>query len=521
METADFLAHLRAVPKHKLREAVAALPEHVARTLLDDLSQLDKGGQAVYKTPGEIMCAVNPKLTLTPALRLLNDFLVKAINQADSRSMITFAPQEGKSTTVSVWLPIFTLMAHPDWRIIIACATQSLAESFVRQMRDIIRANPQLGLRISPGLDRQGEFKLDGHQGGVYAVGVGGTLNGRPCDLMVIDDPNKDYAEASSPTISGKVFEWYQGTAAMRLAPGAPVIVLQTRWHQNDLIGRLLEEAPDRWELLRIPAQADHRPELGESDPLGREPGEFMISARGRTVEQWEQRKREAGPKMFAAQFQGTPSPDEGGIFPAEWARYEQPLWEVQPNGARHVPGIGRADHELIQSWDLAFKGTDGSDYVVGQVWLRVGSQAYLLDMVRDRMNFTQTLDAIRGLSAKWPQAYAKYVEDKANGPAVMAMLSGEIGGLIPVNPEGGKIARANAVSAYAHAGDILLPAPALLPNVGELLEELKLFPASSHDDSVDALTQAVSQLLLYRIDTGAEETFELFDDYTIAPYDY
>lgn len=521
METTDFIAYLRTVPKHKLREAIDALPEHVARTLLDDLNQLGKNGKTTYKTPGEIMTALNPKLTLTPALRLLNDFLVKAIAKPDSRNMVTFAPQEGKSTTVSVWLPIFALIQDPERRIIIACATQSLAESFVRQVRDIIRTNPQLGLRISPGLDRQSEFKLDGHAGGVYAVGVGGTLNGRPCDLMVIDDPNKDYAEAASPTISGKVFEWYRGTAAMRLAPGAPVIVLQTRWHENDLIGRLLKEAPDRWELLRIPAQADHKPEKGEADPLGREPGEFMISARGRTLEQWEQRKREAGPKMFAAQFQGTPSPDEGGIFPGKWARYKQPLWVERQNGVRTVPGIGRADHELIQSWDLAFKGTDSSDYVVGQVWLRVGAQAYLLDMVRERMNFTQTLDAIRGLSAKWPQAYAKYIEDKANGPAVMSMLAGKVGGLIPVNPEGGKISRANAVSAYAHSGDILLPSSELLPNVGELLEELKLFPASSHDDSVDALTQAVSQLLLYRIDTGVEEEFELFDDYTIAPYDY
>lgn len=522
MDTAAFLEHLRRTPKHKLAQAVAALPEHVARALLDDLNQLEQGGMGrlAYQTPGDLMRQLNPQLRLTPALRMLNRFLVDAISKPDSRNMVTFAPQEGKSTTVSVWLPIFTLMTRPEWRIIIACATQSLAESFVRQARDIIRANPQLGLRISPTLNRQGEFQLDGHRGGIYAVGVGGTLNGRPCDLMVIDDPNKDFEEASSPTVSRKVFEWYQGTAAMRLAPGAPVIVLQTRWHQNDLIGRLLHDAPDRWELLRIPAQADHRPELGETDPLGREPGEFMESARGRTTAQWEQRKREAGPRMFAAQFQGTPSPDEGGIFPGEWERYSAPLWEQRPDGARIVPGIGRPDHELVQSWDFTFSDTSGSDFVVGQVWLRVGPRAFLLDMVRARMNFPAMLQAVRDLTARWPQAQTTLVEAKASGQQIIDSLRLELpNAFIPIKPTESKVTRANAVSAFAFAGNIVLPVAHLLPSVGEMVEELKLFPASSHDDTVDAMTQAVSQLLLYRIDEGEGETVELFDDYTIAPY--
>lgn len=521
METADFVAYLRTIPKSKLAAAVQSLPEHVAAAILADLNQASQQENTAFETPGNIMVSLMPKLILTPALEKLNNFLVQALRTPDSRSMVTFAPQEGKSTTVSVWTPIFALMENPECRIIIACATQSLAETFVRQVREIIKSNPQLGLSISPGLDRQGDFKLDGHAGGIYAVGVGGTLNGRPGDMLIIDDPNKDYAEASSPTISGKVFEWYQGTAAMRLAPGAPVIVLQTRWHENDLIGRLLKDAPDRWNLLRIPAQADHRPELGETDPLGREPGEFMVSARGRTREQWEQRKREVGPKMFAAQFQGIPSPDEGGIFPATWARYEQPLWEVQPNGARLVPGVGRADHELVQSWDFTFSDTKGSDFVVGQVWLRVGSQAYLLDMVRERMNFPTMLDAVRNLTAKWPQAQTTFIEAKAAGQMVIDTLRTELkNAFIPINPTESKVARANAVSPFAFSGNIVLPTAELLPNVGEMLEELKLFPASSHDDSVDALTQAVGQLLLYRIDNLNTDPVELFDDFSIT-YDY
>lgn len=480
-----------------------------------------KAPEQLWATPYEAARHFDPKTVQTPALEAIDRFLMKAYTTPDFRGIISMPPQNGKSLRASIAFPAWVLQQDPDTRIVIASYESQIAIRFSDALRRQIKDRGESAGLIIGGKDTERNWQIRGHRGGVYAASVGGALTSRSADLLIIDDPVKGFAEAASPTYQAKTWDWWTGTALPRVQGGSSVIVILTRWHDDDLAGQLMRANPGVWEFLRIPAQADHRPELGETDPLGREPGEYMKSVQGFTRQQWEDRKKQVGPKTWAALYQGVPSPDEGGVFPAEWARYEQPLWEVQPNGVRHVPGIGRADHELIQSWDLAFKGTDGSDYVVGQVWLRVGSQAYLLDMVRDRMNFTQTLDAIRGLSAKWPQAYAKYVEDKANGPAVMAMLSGEIGGLIPVNPEGGKIARANAVSAYAHAGDILLPAPGLLPNVGELLEELKLFPASSHDDSVDALTQAVSQLLLYRIDTGAEETFELFDDYTIAPYDY
>lgn len=486
------------------------------------LAEHFKPRQRPWATPLDAARALTPeKSKQTPALQLIDDFLMRAHSTPNFRGIISMPPQNGKSERVSKAYPAWTLSQNPDTRIVIASYQQQIAERITNELRISIKNNGEAGGLIIGGKDTEKEWRIRGYRGGVLAASVGGSLTSRSADLLIIDDPVKGLEEARSPTYQARAWRWWTATARTRVQNGGAVIIVLTRWHDQDLAGQLMANNPGEWEFLRIPAQADHRPELGETDPLGREPGEFMESVQEFDRKGWEQVKREVGPQTWAALYQGVPSPDEGGIFPAEWARYEQPLWEVQPNGARQVPGVGRADHELVQSWDLAFKGTDGSDYVVGQVWLRVGSRAYLLDMVRERMNFTQTLDAIRGLSAKWPQAHAKYVEDKANGPAVMSMLSGEIGGLIPVNPEGGKIARANAVSAYAHAGDILLPAPALLPNVGELLEELKLFPASSHDDSVDALTQAVSQLLLYRIDTGAEETFELFDDYTIAPYDY
>jgi predicted phage terminase large subunit-like protein len=401
-----------------------------------------------------------------------------------------------------------------------------IAERWGRTVRDDIRQHPNLGLTIRDDVSAQREWQLDGHDGGMFSTGVGGAMTGRPVDILLIDDPVKGREQADSPTIREKTWEWWTDTALSRLAPGAPVIIILTRWHSDDLAGRLIAEADSDWEFLNIPAQADHRPEKGETDVLDREPGEFMLSARGRTTNQWEARKKASGPKTWASLYQGRPSPDEGGVFPKddEWARYDQPLWIEHPDGHRTVPGIHRDDQELVQSWDLTFKDTKSSDYVVGQVWLRVGTQAYLLDQVRERLNFTQTVAAITAMTAKWPEAVAKFIEDKANGPAVINALNRQVNGLIPIEPEGSKYARASAISPLVWSKDVILPEPHLLPNVTDLLEEAKHFPNSPTDDTVDALSQAINRILLLPILNGGfhqPDEYDLMDErgWTISPW--
>jgi predicted phage terminase large subunit-like protein len=155
-----------------------------------------------------------------------------------------------------------------------------------------------------------------------------------------------------------------------------------------------------------------------------------------------------------------------------------------------------------------------------------VGNTAYLLDMVRARLNFSATCQAIIAMSTKWPQAVAKFVEDKANGPAVMNALSRQVMGLIPIEPEGSKYARASAVSPLTESGNVVLPAPELLPNVEELVEEAKNFPNSAHDDTIDAMSQAINRLLLMPLTAGLGDpvdTDEYLENdlrgYAITPY--
>lgn len=485
-----------------------------------------------WATPGEMARSTNPNTVQTPALDIIDAALVEAFNTPDSRLIISMAPQEGKSVRVANDFPVWCLTQNPELRIVTASYGQALANRNGRAVRNRILTHPELGLTIARDNGSVSEWTLAGHQGGMFSVGVGAGVTGRPADMLIIDDPIKDRKEADSELQRDSVWDWWTDAASARLAPGAPVVIILTRWHQDDLAGRLVERDPESgWQVINIPAQADHRPEKGETDLLGREPGEYMVSARGRSFQQWEQRRKQAGTRTWASLYQGRPSPDSGGVFPPEeaWGRYSTPIHTVEYDAEGKqvcmVPGIGRDDHELIQSWDLTFKDTKGSDFVVGQVWLRVGNTAYLLDQVRDRLNFTATKKAILDTSRKWPQALAKYVEDKANGPAVINALQTTLMGIIPIEPEGSKYARASAISPLTESGNVVLPTVELLPNVAELLEEAKNFPNSSHDDTIDAMSQAINRLLLnplanYGTVVEPEEVYDFYNanGWSISP---
>lgn len=474
-----------------------------------------------WATPGALAQHLDRRIVQTPALDLIDAALIEAATTPDARLIITMPPQEGKSSRASTIYPLWLLLTNPDLRIVSASYGQSLANRNGRAVRNLIATHPDLGLRIADDNGAAHEWQLAGHDGGLYSVGVGGGVTGRAADVLLIDDPIKDRAQADSETYRNGVWDWWTDAASARLAPGAPVVLILTRWHYDDLAGRLLDRDKDAgWNVLNIPAQADHRPEKGETDPLGREPGEFMQSARGRTTKQWEQRKKTAGTRTWASLYQGHPTPDTGNLFPRDsWARYTQPLWVVRDDGARLVPDAGRDPNvELVQSWDFTFKDTKGSDYVVGQIWLRRDTKAYLLDQVRARAGFSASTQMMLDLTARWPQAIAKLVEDKANGPAILNALRSKVGGLIPVEPEGSKYARAAAVTPFVEASDVVLPDPTMVDGtawVTDLTEEAANFPGTAHDDTVDAFSQAVHRLLLVPILEGRvlDETDILDDD--------
>lgn len=507
---------------------------------MDDLERelLPEDREDAWATPGELAAALDPETVQTPALDLIDEFLVNLLDTPGGRGIITMPPQEGKTQRAVRRFCTWALKRNPNLRIVIASNEQQLARRSGRQVRDDVRQHPtQLGLTVRRDLSGQTEWGLAGYDGGVFSVGVGGGLIGRACDLMVIDDPIKNTDQADSKDYREKVWEWWTHVASTRLGKSAPVLVILTRWHDDDLAGRLLKgEDAHRWKLLHIPAQAIDTSQLPETDPmygkpdvLGREPGEFLESSRGRTPEEWEQIKVSVGSRVWSALYQGRPTSATGAMFKREnWQTYDVPLWVRRPNGSRIV--MGRFD-AMLASWDMTFKDTKGTDLVVGQVWMRRGAEAFLLDQVRGRWDFVETCRQLRLFSAKWPQAVMKLVEDKANGSAVIAQLSRIVPGLIPEEPHGSKTSRAAAVSPLQESRGLWLPAPEIERDgedhpyawVGEFIEEHAVFPFGANDDQVDGTSQALTRLVLLPLQNDQivrdSDLDEELDDFTIAPY--
>ncbi|MNS79840.1 Terminase-like family protein [compost metagenome] len=334
-------------------------------------------------------------------------------------------------------------------------------------------------------------------------MGVGGGLTGAGADILIIDDVVKDAKQADSETFREAAWDWYSSTASTRLMPGGGVLVILTRWHEEDLAGKLLEMAEndpeaDQWEVIRFPAIAEGDEWLLEDGSVasvgdGKNVIDFdrakarLLRQRGEplhgdrfNVRALHKKQRSMIPRHWLALYQQRPSSLEGNLFKRDWWQY-----------FTYKPTM-RFD-KLIQSWDFTFDDGDGSDYVVGQVWGARGEEFYLLDQVRGQMDAPATMAAIVALSKKWPKARAKLVEKKANGAAILKMLKGKVSGLIPVEPQGSKVQRASAIAPDVQSGNVYLRDD--VPWVSDFIEEHAAFPKGANDDQVDSTSQALIHL--------------------------
>ncbi|MEQ8226052.1 MAG: phage terminase large subunit [Candidatus Eremiobacterota bacterium] len=428
-----------------------------------------------------------------------------------TRLMIFMPPQYGKSELVSRRLSAFALGKNPNLKIIAASYSADLTALMNRDVQRIIETpqyqelfpNTQLYKKniktTAQGayLKNSEVFEIVNHMGGYKCAGIGGGITGWGFDLGILDDLYSNFQEANSPTVRKTVSNWYKSTFYTRRRSGkrAKIIFITTRWHEDDLAGELIAQQKadpnlPPWVVLNFPAIAEE----GNKHPVPedkREPGMALWPLK-EDKETLLATKGSIGTYIFTAMYQGNPSPAEGNIFNRSWWKY----YKERPSQF----------DEQIQSWDCAFKNTVNSSYVCGQVWGRVGANKYLLDQVRDKMDFPTTTQAIKNLSAKWPQAYTKLVEDKANGPAVIATLKTELTGLIPVNPEGGKVVRAHAISGDIEAGNVYLPAPSISFWINDFVDECAAFPHAAYSDQVDAMSQAITRLRLSP--TGITQVF-------------
>lgn len=414
--------------------------------------------------------------------KLISEKLKEVEEGKIKRLMIFLPPRHSKSMTVSETFPSFFIGKNLNRRVILVSYGDSLARKFGRANRNKLEEYGEeiFGINLSKDNSSVTNWGIEGYRGGMISAGIGGPITGEGADLLIIDDPIKNRKEADSKTYRNMVWDEWQNTLYTRLQPNGAVIIILTRWHEDDLAGRLLNPeygVVEDWEIIRLPAIAE------ENDLLGRKVGELLWPEDGFDEEWAEVTKTAVGSQTWASLYQQRPAPAEGNVVKREWWQFYNDLPEDLD--------------EVIQSWDLSFKETEDGSYVVGQVWGKKGANKYLIDQVRARMDFTKTLRAIRNLSIKYPEARLKLIEDKANGPAIISTLRQEISGIVPVNPRGSKEERASAVSPDIEAGNVYLPSPSIASWVNDYIEEWAAFPYGENDDQVDATSQALDRLNL------------------------
>lgn len=410
----------------------------------------------------------------------LDNFLIDMMAGKRPILILGAPPQHGKSDIVSRYLPAYFFGKYPDMRVAGLSYGKDLASDMNRDVQRIMMSeeykalfpesclNAKRVVTVEIEAKRNSEtFEIVGRKGAYISQGIGGPLTGKKVDLGIIDDPIKNAKEALSPVTKKATWNWYISTFKTRLSKNSGEIIMATRWATDDLSGRVIDSS-DKAKVLAFPAIN----ERGEALVPELHPIDSLL-----------EKKALFGDYFWSAMYQQAPKPGDGQIFHEEFARYYLP---------KDLPDTF---DEVIHSWDMTFKDSDGTDYVVGQVWGKKGANAYLLYQIRKRMSFTETLKAVKLLVDKYPQARRKLVEDKANGPAVIDTLKTTVSGLVPIEPDGSKIARAHACTAEWEAGNVWLPHKDIAPWVTETVEEITTFPFAGHDDTVDAMTQALRYL--------------------------
>lgn len=414
--------------------------------------------------------------------------LQRVIDDDCKRIILQVPPRHGKSLLASQLLPAAYLLAHPDRYVGISSYSSELAEGFSRKARDFFREGGGL---LNPSSQAVNAWGTEGG-GGLWAAGVGGAVTGRSGHLLIIDDPVKNREDAESGRMMEKLNDWYTSTLYTRLEPqvGA-IVVIQTRWSENDMIGQLLEnemnvseKGRENWTIVDLPALFEDegdRPKLPSHceviEDWRTEPGQALCPQRY-DVDDLERIREAVGSRDFASLYQQRPAPEGGNMFDPSWWQYY--------NHDSVIPDFQR----IMLSVDATFTANNKSDYVVGAVVGQAGAQYYVLDLVREKLDVVGTMAMIARMYKRHALS-GTVIELAASGYAVYQMMQKKVPGLIGFKPEKSKEARAAGVVPLVEAGNVFLPASA--PWLDAFISEFSLFPASKNDDMVDAITMAIN----------------------------
>lgn len=454
-----------------------------------------------------------------PHLEVLGKTLAKArLGIGPQRIIVCMPPRHGKSETTSKWFPVWCLDQDPTCRVVVASYEASFASTWGDKARRLVDEHAE-SLNVSRPARGSAEFWETNQGGSMVTAGVGGPITGKGADVLLIDDPVKNAEEANSLTYREKTWSWFQSTAYTRLEPGAVVVIIMTRWHHDDLAGRIIkqmeeqkqlaleivqenkrrvergeepEPVPDveEWTIIKMKAIAE---ENGDPDPLGRKPGEALCPERY-NEKALKRIERVVGPWVWRSLYQQEPTADEGEIFTRASFRYWTPTrgthGEVLSYDCTFADGRTRSypreKCRHVQTVDPAISEKTTADFFVIATWaVTPDANIILVDRIKERIPGPKQVATIR---AQWQRYNVLTIGLESVAFQASLFQDAKSKGLpvIPLFPDKDKIARAQVAATRMLVEAIFFPLEA--PWLADWEQELLQFPLG-HDDQVDTLS--------------------------------
>lgn len=418
-------------------------------------------------------------------IKLLDRILVEAAYRKKKRIIINMPPRHGKSELISKYFPFWYLGNFPTHRIILCSYEATFAAAWGRKVRDLIDSDgyDTFGIRLADGSSAIQNFTLEAG-GSMNTAGAGGAITGKGADILIIDDPVKNDSEANSPTIRNNVWDWFLSTAFTRIEPDGVIIIVMTRWNEDDLCGRLEKDFSGDWFTLKLPAIAEL------DDPIGRLPGEAL----------WQERfsqqnllsiKQQIGSYWFSSLYQQSPSPASGAVFLRKHFKY----FRIESGNYLTLESerkvFSQNDCTIYATVDLAISSGEKSDFTVVMVFaVSPQKDIFVFDIFRERLEATKHLEMIRNISAKY-KCNLIGIESVQYQAVLLKQARNEGIAVKELKADKDKFTRALPIAALLEAGKVYFLVNAHW--LGDFEKELLTFPNGKHDDQVDAFSYITS----------------------------
>src|SRR6476646_997470 len=422
-------------------------------------------------------------------LTLVRDEKFKPVCGLDLEGIIfNVRPRTMQRLLITVFFPIWVWTTRPSRPFMFVSYSEKLSTQHSIFRRSIIESEwyqKEWGSIFTLSRDQNVKSHYgNSARGTMFSTGMQATATGMGGDVLIFDDPLNP-EQAISQVEREAVNLRFDTTFRSRINNPANVvkIIIMQRLHELDLTGHVLARESSRWKHVSLPAVAakDEAWEFPRSKKIENQKSGALLWPARLPQSFLDSQRVGMGSWAFNGQYQQTPAPLDGGIIKRQWVRFYRQLPEKF--------------EFMVQSWDCTFSGGSDNDFVAGQVWGRCGGKYLMLPYrTYDRLDFGPTMAAIKACHAKYPQAHAVLIEDKDKGQAIISELQKEIAGVVPVNPEGGKLARAQATAPLWESGSIELPDPQVFGCIWieDYLHNICTFPKAAHDDDVDATSQAL-----------------------------